>query len=282
MSCFQLSTMKELTEQQQTKIERYLSHVSPSHLLRASKFALDNSIPSQLASQILQQLVNSNVAQFHFSVKCPECGLLIKQVESLAEIENNCFCYGCERQIEITTDDVEVLYTLKLPFVNRQRISQMSERPAVLSDDALTALLVNGRWDWNAQFFNPKDAQYQELERLYDSIFNKNCTAKEKGDSLETLVELLFNCCKHFKASKKGRTKTNQLDCIVRNTAFSSFLALAQIDCFDIECKNEKDPPEVTYIQKLATILHLQNKCFGIIISKESPPASYTLVRRKN
>jgi len=280
MSYFQLSTMKELTEQQQTTIEQYFSDVSPNHLLRASKFALDNSITPQLASQILQRLVNSGAAKFHFAVRCPECGLLIKQVRSLAEVESNCFCYGCEEDIMITTDDIEVFYTLNLPFVNRQQISQMSERSAVISDDALTALLVTDDWDWNAQFFNPTEAEYQKLERFYDSIFEKDCTAKEKGDSLEALIEYLFNLCKHFKASKKGRTKTNQLDCIVRNTAFSSFLVLAKIDCFDIECKNEEESPGVSYIQKLATILQLQDKSFGMVPNQDAQLIPHVLFFR--
>jgi hypothetical protein len=282
MSYFQLSAMKELTSQQQTQIIEYLARVAPNHILRASKLANDTSISADLAVEVMQKLVERKLAMQTYAIRCPECGLLLQRLGTIPEIENTCLCYGCDREVEITADDIEVFYTLiNPPFVEGQQTSNPPEKAAALCCDSLAHLIRNKKIDFCAQFYSPEKHEQDKLEAAYYSIFNTNYTRKAKGDSLESLVGQMFSLCKHFCVSTKVHTETNQLDCFVRNTLFSSFCPISDISSFIIECKNEKDPPSVTYIQKLAGILLVQGKKFGIIASKHKPPKTYARYARE-
>ena len=90
----------------------------PSSKITASNFALQNGIEFALSQKILQELVKSELLMYTFGIRCPECGLLLSSTESIASIEKEQYCYNCGEEIEISPDDIEVIYTFKITLLH--------------------------------------------------------------------------------------------------------------------------------------------------------------------
>lgn len=280
MLCSQLSTIRPLVNDAQFHtITEYFGALLPSSKITASNFAAQNGISPPLSQKILQELVKSELLKYTFAIRCPECGLLLSTAESITSIEKEQYCYNCDAEIEISSDDVEVIYTFKdYPFAQGQ---QSDSTPAIDAEsaappyDSLSQLLESGLLDLNAAFFSPTEAEYRELQAAYDSIFSAHPTTKAQGDALECLTVRLFNLCKHFRAAGI-RLQVNQIDCYVRNTLYIPGISQAGCtDSFVIECKNEKGPLKAEYMNKLHSILHTSGKKFGIFVSRGSAPRTF-------
>lgn len=279
MSCSRLSVVEQLLSARQfSGFEQYFESLSPNCKLSASKVASANGIDFALAQKILHKLVNEKVLKFAYGLRCPACGLLLGMEEELPSIEKEYFCYQCDETVEITPDDVEVIYTFDdYPFVVGQQSEKKLEldESAALPSESLAQLFESGALDLYAAFFSPTEQEYLELQSAYNNIFTKKDTTKEMGDSLEVLTVRLFNLCQHFHAASI-RIHPNQIDCYVRNTLFIPGLSQRSCkDSFVIECKNEAQTPSSGYMNKLHSILRNTGKQFGIIVSKCSAPSTF-------
>lgn len=279
MSCSRLSAIEQLLSAGQfSGFERYFEALSPNCKLSASKVAFANGIDIGLAQKVLQKLVEDKVLKYSFGLRCPVCGLLLDTKDELSSIEKEQFCYQCDENVEITPDDVEVIYTFdNYPFAMGQQNKEYLELDgsAALPLDSLAQLIASGAIDLNEAFFSPTEQEYQILQAAYGNIFTEKTTTKETGDSLETLTAQLFNLCRHFHVAPI-RIHPNQIDCYVHNTLYIP--GLSQADCKDsfvIECKNEAQTPSAGYMNKLHSILRYTGKQFGIIVSKCSAPNTF-------
>lgn len=284
MSYSQSLALRGLEPNEEEAVVEYLKHVAPNHHLYASQFAVNAKISTGKANSILYHLVQEKMATANFAVRCPECGLMFKRVESPADIESSMICNGCDEEVEITAEDVDVFYTLHSnPFVTGQRNDIAPASSAVPSADTLAQLIINGTIDINREFYAPTEDQYQELVAMYQAIFDSRGKPMQKGDSLNFLAERLFNLCKHFRITIKALTNTNQLDGLVRNTLFMPGVApIGNVSTFVIECKNEIKKPKGEYMSKMADILNRTDQSFGIIISKHSPPKTFRQIAYAN
>ena len=71
-----------------------------------------NSVPN-ISSKVLTKCMKEGLLSVSYAIRCPKCDMLIKRVASFSEIPDGVFeCYGCNEEIEVTTKDVEVLYSL--------------------------------------------------------------------------------------------------------------------------------------------------------------------------
>ncbi len=285
MSCSQLSVVKHLlTESQFFALEQYLSSLSPNCKLTASKISLANGIDLELTQKVLQKLVEGGIFKYSFGLRCPFCGLLLGTENELPAIEKEQYCYQCDESVEITPDNVEIIYTFDVyPFGEGQQNKRIiePEESAAHSFDSLARLIENGILDLNAEFFSPTSQEYHELQAAYNNVFAKKNTTKEKGDSLEALVLQLFSLCRYFRAAPI-RLRPNQIDCYVRNKLYIPGLSPASCtDSFVIECKNEKKTPSATYMNKLHSILRSTGKQFGIIVSKCPAPSTFLPLSNK-
>ena len=285
MSCSQLSVVEQLLEPEQfSAFEQYFESLSPNSKLSASKVALANGIDFKLTQRVLQKLVDEKILKLNYGLRCPVCGLLLSMQNDLSAIEKEQFCYQCEETVEITPDDVEVIYTFyNYPFAAGQQSKKEleSSESAAPSFDSLTQLIASGTLDLNKEFFSPTDQEYQELQSAYNNIFIKKDTTKETGDSLESLTARLFSLCRHFR-SEPVRIRPNQIDCYVRNTLFIPGVSQASCkDSFIIECKNEAQSPTAGYMNKLHSILKITGKQFGIIVSKCPAPRTFVTLSNK-
>ena len=280
MSCSRLSVVEHLLDARQfSDFERYFESLSPNCKLSVSKVALASGIDFKLAQKILQKLVEENILKYTYGLRCPICGLMLVIKDELPSIEKEHFCYHCDETVEITPDDVEVVYIFDdYPFVTGQQNKKCLEldESAALPSDSLAQLIASGTLDLNEIFFSPVESDYQKLQSAYNNIFTEKANTKKIGDSLEDLIAQLFSICRHFRVSSSVRIHPNQIDCYVRNTL--CIPGLSQIACKDsfvIECKNEAETPSSGYMNKLHSILRNTGKQFGIIVSKCSAPNTF-------
>ncbi len=283
----QLLPMKNfLTENEYNLVIDYLKSCSRSSKINPIKFSLNQELEISLVNRVLTFLVDNGTLDCLFTIRCPECGVCIKEINDITEIDKTIYCYSCEEKIEISTDNVIVLYTYKnYPFRERQQNNIFVDDSVALEKNeslTLTQILESHNYDLNKEFFNPSNDEYLVLEKMYNAVFEKHNTTKSKGDSLENLVCFLFSLCKHFEVSNCVKTRSNQIDCYVRNKLFVPGISPENCkDSIQIECKNENKKPSITYLNKLHSILKTTGGHFGIIVSRCQKPSTYNELANK-
>lgn len=287
MYCSRLSVLQGLLKVEQIEnLETYFSSLigGATKNITVSKVSKALQISPQEASEILTKCKEMGIVNVIYIIRCPECGMPIKKVESLADIPREPFeCYGCGEEIEVTSRDIELVYALDddSVFTEGQQVELDLPVRAVVPEDSMESIFTTGH-NLNEYLFHPTDEQYEELERRYNLIKEKSDTTKKIGDTLEELTIHLFNLCPIFSASGI-RTATNQIDCCVRNKMYLKYGIFDILGGrFYIECKNESKTPSGGYMSKLHSIISNTNsgekgRCikFGIIISKEKGPSTF-------
>ena len=286
MYCSHLSALQGLLNDVQIQnLETYFSNLigGAAKNITVSKLSRALNISPQVASRVLTKCKEAGIINVFYTIRCPECGMLIKKVDSIADIPSEAFeCYGCNEEIAVGPNDIEFVYALKDDSVfieGQQERLDLSARAVVL-DDSMESIFLAG--NINEYLFHSTDEEYEKLNDMYGSIKKRTGTTKKIGDTLENLTEYLFNLCPIFKAAGI-RTSTNQIDCCVRNQMYLKYGILDVIGGrFFIECKNESETPSGGYMSKLHSIIVNTNsgekgRCikFGIIISKEKGPSTF-------
>ncbi len=286
MYCSRLSVLQELlNEDKIKKLNNYFSGLigSACNNITVSKVAKAIEVSPSMASQVLTKCMKEGILNVSYAIRCPECNMLIKRVETPADIPEGIFeCYGCNEEIEVTPQDIEVIYSLvdSRVFIEGQQVNNMSSARTVVREDSMESVFLAG--GVNEYLFHLTDEQYQHLSNMYARVKSRKGTTKNVGDTLERLTEELFNMCPIFKAAGI-RTTTNQIDCCVRNKMYVNFGILQTLGSrFFIECKNENETPSGGYLSKLHSIIAVTNSGpggdgikFGIIISKEKGPSTF-------
>ena len=286
MYCSHLSVLQGmLNEEEIEKLEGYFSGFigNSCNNITVSKVAKAVGVSPSIASKILTICMKEGLLKVSYAIRCPACNMLIKRVESISDIPAEVLeCYSCNEEIEITAQDIEVIYGLtdERVFIGGQQVENKPQARAVVQEDSMKNILLAG--GVNEYLFKLKDEQYQYLSEMYDRVNKRTGTTKNIGDTLEKLTEELFNMCPAFKAAGI-RTSTNQIDCCVRNKIFVDFgIFMILGGRFFIECKNESETPSGGYLSKLHSIISMTNagtkgECvkFGIIISKNRGPKTF-------
>lgn len=286
MYCSHLLALQGLLNDDQIQdLEKYFSSLigGAAKNITVSKLSRALQISPQVASRVLTKCKEIGIINVFYAIRCPECGMLIKKVDSIADIPSEPFeCYGCNEEIEVEPSDIEFVYALEDDSVfieGQQKELDLSAR-TVVQENSMEAIFLAG--NVNEYLFHPTNAEYEKLKKMYNSIKNPIGTTKKIGDTLESLIEYLFNLCHIFKAAGI-RTTTNQIDCCVRNKMYLRYGILDIIGGrFFIECKNESETPSGGYMSKLHSIISSTNsgekgRCikFGIIVSKKRGPSTF-------
>ncbi len=286
MYCSRLLVLKELLDEQKIeKLEEYFTGLigSAGNSISVSKVVSAIEISPGLASKVLTKCVREGILKASYAIRCPECGMLIKRVESPQDIPEGIFeCYSCNEEIEVTPKDVEILYSLEddRVFIGGQQVEMNLPARAVVPEDSMESIFLAG--GINDYLFQLSEEKYRYFSDLYERVKNHKGTTKNIGDTLENLIKELFNVCPVFSASGI-RTSTNQIDCCVRNKVYVKYGVLNLLGAhFIIECKNENNTPKGEYLSKLHSIISVANagtdgKCikFGIIVSKDKGPSTF-------
>lgn len=239
----------------------------------------------QPTSELLKRCLDIGLFKKRFGLKCPECGALLCEVESLQSISKEPpYCPICEdvideRDIDFQ-NDVILLFSLNAqpPFQKGQQ-----DRPPVLNAPGGTAVHVDSL-DSGVQYqlvtyddlFCIQDSTYKKLRYQLDQVQGIHATTTEQGASLENFISNLFSLCVLFRATTGHRTQTNQIDTMVRVKGLSNCALLNRLGSnFYIECKNENKTPTIDYLQKFRGILHDAGMSFGVFVSKRREPRTY-------
>ena len=286
MYCSRLSVLQGmLNEDKIERLDAYFGGLigSSGNSITVSKVAKAIGVSPSVASQILTCCMKEGLLNVSYALRCPACNMLIKRVESISDIpEENFECYSCNEEIEITAQDIEVIYGLadNEVFISGQQVDNEPQARTVVQEDSMENIFLAG--GVNEYLFRLEDEQYKYLSEMYERVEKHTGTTKNIGDTLERLTEELFSMCPVFRVSGI-RTSTNQIDCCVRNKMFMNFGIFQLLGGgFFIECKNEDETPRGGYLSKLHSIISVTNAGskgegvkFGIIVSKKRGPKTF-------
>lgn len=263
----------DFTEKQIYLIDNLLASMTSNTVLTLSRFMEKTELDINSCKSALKRLCDINLLSMRYAVRCPECDLILKEEDNLNNIENNIYCHKCEEDMNITSDDIDVIYLIVAPPFDLGQQQSVRQVAVAQAADILSNYLSEE--DFNKMFYNPTEEQYAVMKSIYNSVFEPQDDTTKQGNTLENLSRFIFNCCKQYTA-RKLRTEQNDIDCFVRSkfSAVGSILAeLGSEIC--VECKNEKRTPTITYFKKMQSIMDDNNVKFGIILSKEAAPSTY-------
>ncbi len=273
------------------KSDQYLASLTPTAatLITASKLSLAIGESYPTCFEFLKACVDIGFMIKNYALLCPECRTITRIVSSLNDLEiDNEYCHRCDEVIcydeTNLADNVVVIFSIKditFPFVNGQQLVQMSTEVELLAtcprgdlSEAIRLRVVG--FD---ELFSYTDENHTKLLQLIAEIKQPKNTTTAVGATLEEFCTYLFNICPIFRATRKLRTKTNQIDTFVRITsALPDGLFGIKTNFFAIECKNESTPPKGEYLNKLHSILRAMSAELGIIVSKKAPPNTFPVL----
>lgn len=102
-------------ESHMERIDRYFASLigGARNNITVSKVANAIQVTPDIASKILTEYVDKGILSISYAVRCPECNMLIQRFDFLSEMpEGVGECYGCNKEIEVASKDVEILYSL--------------------------------------------------------------------------------------------------------------------------------------------------------------------------
>lgn len=255
----------------------------PRHLqnnITASAVSARLEVSHAVAEAILVFAMRENILEKHYIIKCPECGTIMEKVskeEVVDYIGKTSYCDECEDDKYISSDCTYIAYkVIKKPEVSEAEIAEAIEAKLHMklqeeSNFGDADSLSNSLDDLYEMFYNPDESAYIEMKCLrskLDEDYGNNTTLK--GAALEDLVVYLFNQIKGVHGTTKVKTETNQFDCTllcgVRTIYPSVFNYLSPY--FIAECKNEKEKPDNTYLNKLESIMDTNEAQIGIIFGR--------------
>ena len=136
-----------VSEDKIKKLKEYFLGLTPNNrdLITVSKISNALDIDNKTAVKIILKCENEGILQRHFGIRCPNCGMLIKDLSqpSLEGISIH-ECYSCEEEINLNEDDIVILFKLikvEIPFeCGQQRVQSIEEQPSsVAREDTLKA-----------------------------------------------------------------------------------------------------------------------------------------------
>lgn len=139
-----------INENKINKLREYFISLTPNNrsLITVSKIASFLQISNETAVQVILKCEEAGVLQRHFGIRCPNCGMLIKEIPtpSIDEVYiNECYCCDCE--ISINENDVVILFELvkiEIPFDIGQQSGQVASNEAsiVAREDTLKSFQI--------------------------------------------------------------------------------------------------------------------------------------------
>jgi hypothetical protein len=144
-----------LSEIEIDNIDNYFSNLSPlgRKYISLSKIINICKLNPEKAIEAIRILISIGLLKQRYSIRCPECGLLLYSTDELERIPcDRIYCYQCDDDVEITVDDVEVIYELVITpcfFEGEQRNGTLidldvSSAVALPKEDTLRYHIQNG------------------------------------------------------------------------------------------------------------------------------------------
>lgn len=126
----------EINDEKIEKLKKYFMGLTPNNrdLITVSKVANALDVDDKKAVRIILKCEEEGILQRHFGIRCPNCGMLIKEISepNIDDIVIN-QCYSCDEEIEISNEDIVILFELvrvELPFEEGQQSKQIVKTEA--------------------------------------------------------------------------------------------------------------------------------------------------------
>ena len=298
-----LSTLKDYISNDKIELfDKWIYELSPNAKKIINSFKLSRAIEINLilSEKILSTLVNKSFLKQEFVIICPSCEAMIKKTEisdlmrAIEEISN---CYFCGEDIDLSSEDIDVIYSVNegpdnAPFVkdqcfNNARLDEKYKRALVDNYNSFEEFIKSGS-GLNSIMYAPKDEDYSTLETMFEAIFEPQANTTKAGNTLADLIIKILNLCHCFKVGKSIKTTVNEVDVVARNIFGNIEIPAIKYmgNLFFVECKNEATKPKGDYMQKINDIIDLSNNNndfvkFGMIVSKNSKPSTFIKLSNK-
>ncbi len=245
------------------------------------------NIEFSIAKNILEDSVELDILEHRYAINCPECGHAIEIVpieelyDKIAIINS---CDACETEdIQITDADIQILYK---KIDNNKSESRRNERKNIkkfTNTDTLKGFIDDEIINPNDIFFKPTEEEKSKMIDLFERIGEEANNTTDFGNQLRNFIEYVLRIVKIFEAANI-RTKTNELDCLVKNKLYfaTPYFINELGSLIIVECKNEKSKPNNTYFHKLQGNLKLYKSNCGIIIAINDPTKAALQVANSN
>ncbi|MFA9376246.1 MAG: hypothetical protein ACERKZ_05755 [Lachnotalea sp.] len=134
------------------KLQNYFASLNQNNndKITLSKIVNEIDCSEDEAALILNKCIVNGIVGLSFGIRCPECGMLIKKIESndVSQLSLN-ECYSCGECIEVSEMDIVALFYLKVdipPFElgQREKTVKINTDNQVALCDTLKALSVFG------------------------------------------------------------------------------------------------------------------------------------------
>lgn len=134
-----------ISEDKIKKLKEYFLSLTPNNrdLITVSKISRELEVDAKTAVEVILKCEDEGVLQRHFGIRCPSCGMLIKDIPgpSLDGISID-ECYSCDEEISIDEKDIVILFKLikvEIPFDHGQQGGQSAKEDAsiVAREDTL-------------------------------------------------------------------------------------------------------------------------------------------------
>lgn len=236
------------------------------------------------SANFLKACIEINFMHKYFVLCCPECGHIIKRLESINDIKSIEYCLCCEKEFEKdefdSAQDIEIRFEIieDAPFEDGQHCidsKKMKESAGAVLPDSLQFAWKHGLLEIG-EFYSVPDDGSDWIARAEAIMTTRYTSSTEQGNALENLTRDLFNQCTCFKATSEFTTKLNQIDGFVIVKRYFQGNFFDEIgSSFYVECKNEKSTPKNTYLSKLSDIMGRAGCSFGVFVSKKPAPKTF-------
>ena len=272
------------------KLDKYLAFLPnrSEKVITPSNIATRLDLDFNIIDMIFNNIYEIGLFEKTFIVNCPECGreiLISNQQELMGKIQELDYCAKCKKEdIEISPEDIYVGYKIsKQPELDQDEI--ILETQILLGEekkydkhnelDTLKKLFEENKENPHDFFYNPSKDTRQCFKDLFNQLDIKYANTKSQGGALEGLMSKLFKSCLGMTPSSIVHTKTNQIDCLVRNDYCMPLTIYNELgSLFKAEGKNEPDKvPGNGYYHKLHGICQISKnrieQAVGILFSRK-------------
>lgn len=175
MCCSHLSDLSRIiSEVKIQKLNDYLYSLSPNarRYITPSRIMKALSINYETSVKIILKLENEGFLFRYYGIRCPECSILLRTADTVEELNfyNIKICYGCDEEIELSENDVIILFKLnegEFPFeLGQQNASYTAGKERT--------------------FVAPKEDGYLMFKNMEKSLSIIACNAEhERADRIE-------------------------------------------------------------------------------------------------
>ncbi|WP_295095168.1 hypothetical protein [Ruminococcus sp.] len=251
--------------------------------ITASRVASELNIDFGTASDLLVFSEQQEILNRVYIIRCPECDFIIERIPENVFydpdtniLDKKHFCNSCGEYYNVDEEDVYIAYDIaKMPdnavYINEAPHNEKNKGNFTQADS-----LTNIEHLYKI-FFAPGESAYNELLSMMQRLDGPFEHTTEQGHALDYLVMKLMGYIRTCMCSTEIRTSTNQIDCSViigLTVSYPSVFDHLKPN-FIIECKNEKETPDIGYFSKLEDLVINSDSKVGILWTRKKASKNF-------